>query len=87
MFRSFTYPDSSTTATKLKVKYTNKVRTGAIRIEKAGAYESDTAENLDGEYQIKVTFTNIAGMALENGKKYEYTKVIFNKFCNPVSFF
>lgn len=73
VFRSFTDPDSSTTATKLKVKYTNKVRTGAIRIEKTGAYSSDTLENLNGEYQIKVTFTNIAGMALENGKKYEYT--------------
>ena len=73
VFRSFKEPDSSTTATKLKVKYTNKVRTGAIRIEKKGAYLSDTAENLNGEYQIKVTFTNIAGMALENGKKYEYT--------------
>ena len=73
VFRSFKDPDSSTTATKLKVKYTNKVKTGAIRIEKAGAYSSDTGENLNGEYQIKVTFTNIAGMALENGKKYEYT--------------
>ena len=73
VFRSFTDPDSSTTATKLKVKYTNKVRTGAIKIVKAGAYSSDTATTLDQEYQIKVTFTNIAGMALENGKKYEYT--------------
>lgn len=71
VFRSFTDPDSSTTATKLKVKYTNKVKTGAIRIEKAGAYKNDTADNLNGEYQIKVTFTNIAGMALENGKAYE----------------
>ena len=73
VFRSFKDPDSSTTATKLKVKYTNKVRTGAIKIVKAGAYSSDTATTLDQEYQIKVTFTNIAGMALENGKKYEYT--------------
>ena len=76
VFRSFTDPDSSTTATKLKVKYTNKVKTGAIRIEKAGAYLSDTATTLDQEYQIKVTFTNIAGMALENGDdkdKYTYT--------------
>lgn len=73
VFRSFTDPDSSTTATKLKVKYTNKVRTGVIRIAKLGAYLSDTATTLDREYQIKVTFTNIAGMALENGKKYEYT--------------
>lgn len=71
VFRSFTDPDSSTTATKLKVKYTNKVKTGAIRIEKAGAYKNDTADNLNKEYQIKVTFTNIAGMALENGKAYE----------------
>lgn len=76
VFRSFTNPDSSTTATKLKVKYTNKVKTGAIRIEKAGAYESDTNQKLDREYQINVTFTNIAGMALENGKKYEYTKAL-----------
>lgn len=76
VFRSFKEPDSSTTATKLKVKYTNKVRTGAIKIVKAGAYSRDTLENLNGEYQIKVTFTNIAGMALENGDdkdKYTYT--------------
>ena len=71
VFRSFTDPDSSTASTKLKVKYTNKVRTGAIRIAKSGAYPSDTAETLNQEYQIKVTFTNIAGMALENGKAYE----------------
>lgn len=71
VFRSFTNPDSSTTATKLEVKYTNKVKTGTIRIVKAGAYSSDNDENLNGEYQIKVTFTNIAGMALENGKAYE----------------
>lgn len=71
VFRSFTDPDSSITATKLEVKYTNKVKTGAIRIVKAGAYSSDNDENLNGEYQIKVTFTNIAGMALENGKTYE----------------
>lgn len=76
VFRSFTDPDSSTIATKLKVKYTNKVKTGTIKIAKEGAYLSDTAENLNGEYQIKVTFTNIAGMALENGDdkdKYTYT--------------
>ncbi len=76
VFRSFTDPDSLTTATKLKVKYTNKVKTGAIKIVKAGAYSRDTLENLNGEYQIKVTFTNIAGMALENGDdkdKYTYT--------------
>lgn len=71
VFRSFTDPDSSTASTKLKVKYTNKVRTGAIRIAKSGAYSSDTDATLDQEYQIKVTFTNIAGMALENGKTYE----------------
>lgn len=71
VFRSFTDPDSSTASTKLKVKYTNKVRTGAISIAKSGAYSSDTAETLDQKYQIKVTFTNIAGMALENGKTYE----------------
>ncbi len=76
VFRSFTDPDSSTTATKLKVKYTNKVKTGAIKILKEGAYSSDTPENLKGVYKIKVTFTNIAGMALENGDdkdKYTYT--------------
>ena len=71
VFRSFTDPDSSTIATKLKVKYTNKVKTGAIRIAKEGAYSSDDATTLDQVYKIKVTFTNIAGMALEeNGKEY-----------------
>lgn len=82
VFRSFTDPDSSTASTKLKVKYTNKVRTGAISIAKLGAYSSDTAETLDQEYQIKVTFTNIAGMALENGKTYE--KIYKLKWGNKV---
>lgn len=71
VFRSFTDPDNSTIATKLKVKYTNKVKTGAIRIEKKGAYLSDNNTTLTQKYGIKVTFTNIAGMALEeNGKEY-----------------
>lgn len=68
VFRSFTDPDNSTIATKLKVKYTNKVKTGTIRIKKAAAYDTDNNENtgINGkEYQFTVEFSNIAGMALE----------------------
>lgn len=68
VFRSFTDPDNSTIATKLKVKYTNKVKTGTIRIAKAVAYDTDNNVNtgIKGkEYQFTVEFSNIAGMALE----------------------
>lgn len=63
VFRSYSVPDSDTGLTKLKVVYTNKVRTGSLTIKK------ETAEGsapLKGEYTFRVTFTNVAGMGLES---------------------
>lgn len=71
VFRSFTEPDNSTIVTKLKVKYTNKVKTGTIRIAKAAAYDKDKDKvtGINGnQYQFTVEFSNIAGMALETTK-------------------
>lgn len=62
VFRSYSDPDNSTIATKLKVKYTNKVKTGTITIQKK---QADVSDNLKGEYTFKVKFFNVAGMGLE----------------------
>lgn len=62
VFRSYSDPDNSTIATKLKVKYTNKVKTGTITIQKQKATVSD---DLNGKYTFKVKFFNVAGMGLE----------------------
>lgn len=62
VFRSYSSPDDTTGMTKLKVVYTNKVKTGSLSISKEAAIGSDP---LEGEYTVLVTFTNVAGMALE----------------------
>lgn len=62
VFRSYSDPDNSTIATKLKVKYTNKVKTGTITIQKQQAVVSD---DLKGTYTFRVKFFNVAGMGLE----------------------
>ncbi len=62
VFRSYSNPDNSTTSTRLKVKYTNKVKTGTITIQKQKAAVSD---DLSGTYTFKVKFFNVAGMGLE----------------------
>lgn len=75
VFRSYSDPDNSTTSTRLKVKYTNKVRTGKITIQKLQAAVSD---DLKGTYTFKVKFFNVAGMGLEGTtpieKEYNVTK-------------
>lgn len=70
VFRSYSDPDNSTIATKLKVKYTNKVKTGTITIKKKQAAVSD---ELNGEYTFKVKFFNVAGMNLEGTNPIEMT--------------
>lgn len=70
VFRSYSDPDNSTIATKLKVKYTNKVKTGTITIKKKQAAVSD---ELNGEYTFKVKFFNVAGMNLEGTNPIERT--------------
>ena len=62
VFRSYNDPDeTSSTLTKLKVKYVNKVKTGGLKIKKKAA----DGENLTGTYKFKVTFNNVGGEGLE----------------------
>ena len=79
VFRSYSDPDNSTIATKLKVKYTNKVKTGTITIKKKQAAVSD---ELKGEYTFKVKFFNVAGMNLEGTNPIEMTCYINKKDAN-----
>lgn len=64
VFRSYAEPNNTTTATKLKVAYTNTLKTGQLTIKKEKATNSAA---LDGIYKIHVKFSNIAGMAIESG--------------------
>ena len=62
VFRSYKDPDeTSSTLTKLKVKYVNKVKTGGLKIQKKAA----DGETLNGIYTFKVTFSNVGGDGLE----------------------
>ena len=62
VFRSYKDPDgNSSTLTKLKVKYVNKVKTGGLKIQKKAADD----ETLTGTYKFKVTFDNVGGEGLE----------------------
>lgn len=79
VFRSYSDPDNSTIATKLKVKYTNKVKTGTITIKKKQAAVSD---ELNGEYTFKVKFFNVADMNLEGTNPIEMTCYINKKDAN-----
>ena len=62
VFRSYSEPDDDNSNINLKAVFVNTVRTGKITIKKDKAY---TQEELTGTYKFKVTFTNVAGMALE----------------------
>ena len=62
VFRSYKDPDeNSSTLTKLKVKYVNKVKTGGLKIQKKAA----EGETLTGTYTFKVTFNDVGGEGLE----------------------
>ena len=62
VFRSYKDPDeTSSTLTKLKVKYVNTVKTGGLKIQKKAA----EGENLTGTYEFKVTFSDVGGAGLE----------------------
>lgn len=64
VFRSYKDPDeTSSTLTKLKVKYVNTVKTGGLTIQKKAA---DGEENIiKGTYKFKVTFSDVGGAGLE----------------------
>ena len=62
VFRSYKDPDeTSSTLTKLKVKYVNTVKTGGLKIQKKAA----EGETLTGTYKFKVTFNDVGGEGLE----------------------
>lgn len=62
VFRSYVNPDDTTTLTKLKAVFYNKVKTGSLTIKKEAAYQTD---ELNGDYKFKLTFTNVGGAGLE----------------------
>ena len=64
VFRSYKDPDeTSSTLTKLKVKYVNKVKTGGLTIQKKAADGED--DTIKGTYTFKVTFNDVGGEGLE----------------------
>lgn len=64
VFRSYSNPDAVKASTKLKVLYTNTVKTSSLTIEKKQAKFADNEPNLDGKYKFYVEFTNIGGVSL-----------------------
>lgn len=64
VFRSYKDPDENTSSlTKLKVQFVNKVKTGKLVIKKAAA--SDEGDLIKGKYTFNVTFTNVGDEGLE----------------------
>lgn len=74
VFRSYKDPDeTSSTLTKLKVKYVNTVKTGGLKIQKkAAAGEENT---IKGTYTFKVTFNDVGGEGLEKKDIIKYVEI------------
>lgn len=62
VFRSYQFPNSTTSMINTKVKYVNSVKTGGLVIKKQQAVNSD---DLTGDYTFTIQFENVAGMGLE----------------------
>ena len=76
VFRSYSKPDAKDTAelTRLKLKFTNKVKVGSIKIKKASDGTSVT-----GTFTFRVTYTNVGGKNLEGSEPVvEYYTVAVN---------
>ena len=74
VFRSYNDPDeTSSTLTKLKVKYVNTVKTGGLKIQKKAADGEE--ETIKGIYTFKVTFNDVGGEGLEKEPIIKYVKI------------
>ena len=82
VFRSYKDPDeTSSTLTKLKVKYVNTVKTGGLKIKKQAADgEKDT---IKGTYKFKVTFSDVGGAGLEKKDIIKYVEINMSDGNNP----
>ena len=65
VFRSYSDPDNTTSTTKLKAVFYNKVKTGSLKLTKSFAYPSDETALAGEKFKFKITFTNVGGMGLE----------------------
>ena len=82
VFRSYKDPDeTSSTLTKLKVKYVNTVKTGGLTIQKKAAAGED--DNIKGTYTFKVTFNDVGGEGLEDGDIIREYTIDMNDPNNP----
>lgn len=71
VFRSYSDPDNETTTTKLKVVYTNKVKTKSLTVTKAKA---EGSQALSDKYTFVIEFSNVGGIGLES----EHQFITFN---------
>ena len=77
VFRSYKDPDeTSSTLTKLKVKYVNTVKTGGLKIQKQAA--AGEGKNITGTYKFKVTFSDVGGAGLEKEDIIRYVEINMN---------
>ena len=82
VFRSYKDPDeNSSTLTKLKVKYVNKVKTGGLKIQKKAA--AGEVDNIKGTYKFKVTFNDVGGEGLEKKDIIKYVEINMSDGNNP----
>lgn len=82
VFRSYKDPDeTSSTLTKLKVKYVNTVKTGGLKIQKKAA--AGEVDNIKGTYKFKVTFNDVGGEGLEKKDIKKYVEINMSDGNNP----
>lgn len=82
VFRSYKDPDeTSSTLTKLKVKYVNTVKTGGLKIQKKAA--AGEVDNIKGTYKFKVTFNDVGGEGLEKKDIIKYVEIKMSDGNNP----
>lgn len=82
VFRSYKDPDeTSSTLTKLKVKYVNTVKTGGLKIQKKAA--AGEVDNIKGTYKFKVTFNDVGGEGLGKKDIIKYVEINMSDGNNP----